>query len=791
MSEFPMNRRDLLQATGAGVLGTAGLSQVDVAEASSGGDKVWEFEANDVVRGSPTVVGETVFAGSDDENLYAINTADGTKRWSYSTSSSIMAQIRAAPAVVDDTVYFGTDMRGFGRVYAVDATDGSKEWRYKTGARVRTSPTVVDETVFVCNHGGTPNDPSPNLYALDADDGSKIWQFQTNGNIQSSPTVVDGTVYVGSDDSSVYAVSATDGTEQWSTSLSQYMSVRSSPTVVNETVYVGLAERDGDSLYALDAKTGSVQWKVNKGGIDSSPTVIDGTLYIGSFLPGRIYAVDIDDGSSQWTYETNGRRVSSPTVAGDVVYIGSTDGVLYALDRSDGSKLWTYDTETSYLSSPIVSDGTLYVGSGIGRCCEPGDGEGTVYALNAGIDGSSEGSRVSLGTLGHHHTFADREPPEPDDPDAPDPDPDGELTGTVRDVDGRPREGAAVSIYDASGDADAVLARTTADDGEDAGTYAFPDLETDDGKTPDRVLLVAREGKWFGSVEIDGFADQLPLEYDIELDGQLLFGPEIAADGRELSVLTCWRRIIEPRRQTVFVEAVNVAQRGARHEITADATDLTGGAFAATVLADDVWINFGSQSDVEGTVPGSVEVVGLDTSTDNAELGDWHPVRTGVPLYPIGGEVGAAFERISTADADVADRIDEGFGAIAGIIPGVSELLTWLDTVEWAFGERLESEARVGADSVSFPDPNDPSATQTRVDPNDHTTAQLAWRSDNETPGDEEGAVVMAVPLEFQYEKERTTVVTVEAEWTHPNAHASFGGSFEIGPVGGRNGEEG
>jgi len=42
--------------------------------------------------------------------------------------------------------------------------------------------------------------------------------------------------------------------------------------------------------------------------------------------------------------------------------------------------------------SPTVVDGTVFVGSG----------DGNVYALEAGVSGSSEGSRVMLGTLGHH-----------------------------------------------------------------------------------------------------------------------------------------------------------------------------------------------------------------------------------------------------------------------------------------------------------------------------------------------------------------------------------------------------
>jgi outer membrane protein assembly factor BamB len=785
MTEISINRRDLLQATSAGVLGTAGFSHTGAAEASSGGDKIWEFETGDVVRASPTVVNDTVFVGTWDEKLHAIDAEDGTEQWSFSTDASIIATIAGAPAVVDQTVYVGTNMRGYGRVYAIDSSDGSKEWRYKTGSRVVTSPTVVDGTVFVGNDGGSPGNPAPNLYALDADDGSEVWTFQTEGNIRSSPTVVDETVYFGSDDGSVYAVKTSDGSERWSTKLGRWPPVRSSPTVVDGTVYVGYNDRDGNDLYALDSEDGSIQWEVNIGqGTASSPTVVEDTLYVGN-NDQRIYAVNTDDGSVRWAFNTNDTVTSSPTVGEDVVYTGSWDGTVYALYRTDGSEMWTFDGGKRIQSSPTVVEGTLYIGSGIARCCEPGDGEGAVYALNAGIEGSSNGSRVSLGTLGHHHTFADEELPEPDEPDI---GPDGELTGTVSSVDERPLAGATVRVYDATEGADAVITRTTT--GDD-GTYAVDDLETDNGEVPKRVLLVVRDGDWFGSVEIDNVAEKLPFEHDFELDRELLFGPKIAADGRELSALTCWRHVHTRRRQTIFLEAVNLASSGTRSEITTDPADLTNGAFALTVLADDVSINFGSQSDVSGTVPSRVEAVGLGTSIDNTELSNWHPTRTGLPLYQVGNEVDAAFERMSTADADVADVIDEGLGTITGILPGVSTLLTWADTIEWAFGERLESEATLGAETVTFPDPTDPSAAQTRINPNEHTTARLAWRSDNVTANANEGAVVMAVPLEFQYDDERTSQVTAEAEWTHPNAHVSFGTSFEVGPVGTEEGSDG
>jgi outer membrane protein assembly factor BamB len=65
---------------------------------------------------------------------------------------------------------------------------------------VFSSPAVVDDTVYIGSTDGR-------VYALAASDGSQQWQFQTGSNVLSSPAVVDGTVYVGSNDERVYALS--------------------------------------------------------------------------------------------------------------------------------------------------------------------------------------------------------------------------------------------------------------------------------------------------------------------------------------------------------------------------------------------------------------------------------------------------------------------------------------------------------------------------------------------------------------------------------------------------------
>lgn len=94
-------------------------------------------------------------------------------------------------------------------------------------------------------------------------------------------------------------------------------------------------------------------------------------------------------GDEIWRFETPIQVSSSPTVVDGTVFVGCRDANVYALDASDGTEKWRFLTG-GYYSSPTVVSGTTFVG---GR---------NVYALDAGIRESSKGSRVLLGTLGHH-----------------------------------------------------------------------------------------------------------------------------------------------------------------------------------------------------------------------------------------------------------------------------------------------------------------------------------------------------------------------------------------------------
>lgn len=373
----------------------------------------WEYQTDSYVSSSPTVVDGTAYVGSFDGHVYAIDTAAGEKQWQFDAQTTVFS----SPSVVKGTVYVGTghwsvsdsetsseSPRGSEavpsgtnrdgqtmatseaakKVKALDADTGEQLWEFTTGGVVQSSPTVLNGKVYV---GSFDN----YIYALNAETGQKQWQFQTGGQVRSSPTVVGETVYIGSHDTNVYALDAVTGEKVWEYSTGAR--VGSAPTVAGDTVYVG--SNDG-STYALDANTGEKAWEYSTSDIVwSSPTVKNETVYIYSY-DSFIYALNAATGEKRWDFETGQGGESSPTVADDRVYVGSSDNLLHVLDAATGDKIRDFEAEGLFISSPTVADGTVYVGNS----------DNNLYALSMGGTSGSDGSRVSLGTLGHNSVWS-------------------------------------------------------------------------------------------------------------------------------------------------------------------------------------------------------------------------------------------------------------------------------------------------------------------------------------------------------------------------------------------------
>jgi hypothetical protein len=95
-----------------------------------------------------------------------------------------------------DTVYFGSVDT---YVYAVDAATGKEKWKFETDRWITSSPAVAEGIVYI-------GSLDSRLYAVDAFNGKEIWRFKTDGQIGASPVLAYNLIFITSGDSHLYAL---------------------------------------------------------------------------------------------------------------------------------------------------------------------------------------------------------------------------------------------------------------------------------------------------------------------------------------------------------------------------------------------------------------------------------------------------------------------------------------------------------------------------------------------------------------------------------------------------------
>ena len=171
----------------------------------------------------------------------ATSTVNWTSKLSFSTFSDSMA------IGTDGTVYVGS---ADGKLSAIDNTLGSVKWFYQTNGEVDASPVIgKDGTIYFGSTDG-------NMYAIDGSAGTLKWSFPTLGSIYSSATIdPNGSLYFGSMDGNLYSLNSSTGVLNWTFPSSVAGSVfASSPAIdSNGILYIGCMD---SSLYAIDTATG-------------------------------------------------------------------------------------------------------------------------------------------------------------------------------------------------------------------------------------------------------------------------------------------------------------------------------------------------------------------------------------------------------------------------------------------------------------------------------------------------------------------------------------------------------
>jgi outer membrane protein assembly factor BamB len=336
----------------------------------------WTFKTGGPVVSSPVTADGTLYIGSWDGYVYALDQETGKEKWKYKSRMPVAS----TPAVSGGTLYF---VSSGGALGAIDAAKGTIKWVFPTEYERKfeaknlhgypsaaqtipdawdvftSSPAVSNGKVYFGSGDG-------NVYAVNASDGVLQWKFATKDVVHASPAVVNGVVYIGSWDSYLYAIDAETGQEKWSLktgedeTIHNQVGFQSSPAVVDGVVYVGC--RDAH-VYAVDAATGKKKWDypTSKSWVSASPAVRDQTVYVGTSDSSRFMALDAKSGRLKFNFNAKAYMFSSAALAGELAYVGDHNGRLYAIDTKTGNLAWEFVTEASKNDAMKVlnSDGSV------------------------------------------------------------------------------------------------------------------------------------------------------------------------------------------------------------------------------------------------------------------------------------------------------------------------------------------------------------------------------------------------------------------------------------------------
>lgn len=180
-------------------------SASDLKAFNSDGTLKWDAGTIISTKSSPALSpdGATVYIGSDNGALYAVDTSNGNINWTTPFGSPGNAVVSSPAVASNGTIYIGSagGVLGLAGVLAIDPATGNALWEFITDPlSVASSPAIgADGTIYVgCDDGI--------FYALNPANGSIKWWYGTGNQVKSSPAIAaDGTVYVGSDDNKVYA----------------------------------------------------------------------------------------------------------------------------------------------------------------------------------------------------------------------------------------------------------------------------------------------------------------------------------------------------------------------------------------------------------------------------------------------------------------------------------------------------------------------------------------------------------------------------------------------------------
>ena len=246
----------------------------------------WTFKTKDGMESTAALVGNTVYVGSNDEHLYALDLDTGKEKWKYKA-----APFKAPVSVWKGLVYVG-DSDGI--FHCVDAATGKPKWTFKTDSDISSGANFTQDKVLF----GSGDE---NLYCLSLA-GKEQWRFKVPGGpVLGSPVIVGNRTFAAGCDSSLHVIDTASGKEVGNP-VNLGGQVGATAAVLGDSIFVCTMS---DEVLAIDWKKGEILWRFmpmkNRQGFASAPAATDKLIIAGS-KDKRVYALDRQNGQQVWSF---------------------------------------------------------------------------------------------------------------------------------------------------------------------------------------------------------------------------------------------------------------------------------------------------------------------------------------------------------------------------------------------------------------------------------------------------------------------------------------------------------
>jgi eukaryotic-like serine/threonine-protein kinase len=179
-------------------LGTGAERWVHRTEGDTLDSKKFGFDRR-AIQGSAAIAGGSVYVGSRDGAVYALDESTGARSWRVSHHGS---WVIGSPAVYQNRVFAGSSDGHF--IQALDPKTGREVWHQPTGANVLASPLVVGTSLVIAT--ARTDAAAGDLMALDPATGTVRWRLALDEASNSTPAAADGELYLGTEAGTVIAV---------------------------------------------------------------------------------------------------------------------------------------------------------------------------------------------------------------------------------------------------------------------------------------------------------------------------------------------------------------------------------------------------------------------------------------------------------------------------------------------------------------------------------------------------------------------------------------------------------